>query len=142
MNLAEDLSKVAALLHYAGNDIKSSETYAGASEILSFIQTQAQFQAIAGKTGPEANAVWQKIIEAQPKSQLARLQYTHFLVEQCDFDEAKKQLSQISDSPQKAYLDAQINQSHAKGIEQQVTLNLSAPNNTSPSPTSSCMSWL
>ncbi|MBG0786226.1 MAG: tetratricopeptide repeat protein [Anaerolineaceae bacterium] len=134
MDLAEDLSKVAALLHYAGNEIKSSESYASASCILSFIQTQAQYQAIAGKSGPEAKAAWQKIIEAEPNSQLARLQYSHFLVEQCDFEEAKQQLSQIPDSPQKSYLTAQINQTLAKGMDQQVTLKLSASARKSPSP--------
>ncbi len=134
MDLAEDLSKVAALLHYAGNEIKSSEAYASASRILSFIQTQSQYQAIAGKSGPEAKTAWQKIIEAEPNSQLARLQYSHFLVEQCDFEEAKQQLSQIPDSPQKSYLTAQINQTHAKGLDQQITLNLAAPTHKSPDP--------
>ncbi|MBG0770230.1 MAG: tetratricopeptide repeat protein, partial [Anaerolineaceae bacterium] len=134
MYLAEDLSKVAALLHYAGNDIKSSETYASASEVLAFIQTQAQYQAVIGKTGPEAKSAWQKIIETEPNSQLTRLQYSHFLIEQCDFEEAKKQLSQISDSPQKAYLNTQISQTQEKGVERQVTLNLSAPAPKSPTP--------
>ena len=134
MELAEDLSKVAALLHYAGNEIKSSETYFSASEVLSFINSQAQFQAIAGKSGSEAKTAWQSIIQTIPNSQLARLQYSHFLIKQNDFDEAEKQLSQISDSPQKAYLSTQIGHKQAKGIEGQVSLNLSAssPHTTTP----------
>ena len=134
MGLAEDLSKIAALLHYAGNEVKSSEAYASASDVLSFINTQAQFQAIAGKTGPEAKAAWQTIIQTIPNSQLARQQYSQFLIEQNEFDEAKTLLSQIADSPQKAFLTTQIEHKQTKGIEGQVSLELSAsnPHTTTP----------
>jgi len=134
MGLAEDLSKIAALLHYAGSKIKSSEAYASASNVLSFINTQAQFQAIAGKSGTETKTAWQNIIQAIPDSELARLQYSRFLIEQKEFDEAKTQLSQISDSPQKAYLTTQIVNKQAKGIEGQVSLELSTDNSNASIP--------
>ena len=68
MALTEDLSKLAALLHYAGNESKSSAAYHSASEILSFIKTQAQFQSVAGKTSPEVKTDWIAIIQAVPHS--------------------------------------------------------------------------
>ncbi len=134
MELAEDLSKLAALLHYAGNESKSSAAYHNASEILSFIKTQAQFQSVAGKTSPEAKADWIAIIQAAPHSQLARLQYSHFLIQQGEFGEAEKQLSDITASPQKAYLEAKIKNAQAKGIQDQVVLSLSSSKPASASP--------
>ena len=134
MDLAEDLSKLAALLHYAGNEAKSSEAYYGASQILSFIQTQAQFQSVSGKTGVEAKPIWMSIIQSVPHSQLARLQYSHFLIQQGEFGEAEKQLSDISDSPQKVYLETKVQNARAKGIQDPITLNLTTPKSTASAP--------
>ena len=134
MALTEDLSKLAALLHYAGNESKSSAAYHCASEILSFIKTQAQFQSVAGKTSPEVKTDWIAIIQAVPHSQLARLQYGHFLIQQSEFGEAEKQLADITASPQKAYLEAKIKNAKAKGIQDQVTLSLTSSKPAGPSP--------
>jgi tetratricopeptide (TPR) repeat protein len=132
VSLAEDLNKLGALLHFAGNENKSSEAYRSAGDILSFINLQSQFQAVAGKNSPDAKATWMSIIQSVPSSKLAQLHYSHYLIEQGDAKGAEEQLSQLPDSAQKAYLTTLIAKASAKGITDQISLNLaqtkSAPN--------------
>lgn len=130
ISLAEDLNKLGALLHFAGNEIKSSEAYHSAGEVLSFIHVQSQFQAVAGKHTPDAKTAWMKIIQAVPNSQLARLHYSHYLIQQGEAKEAKEQLSALPESVQKTYLAALITNATPKGISEPISLNFTPAKST------------
>ena len=126
VSLAEDLNKLGALLHFAGNEVKSSEAYQSAGEILSFINIQSQFQSVAGKTTPDVKAIWMRIIQSLPNSKLARLHFSQYLIQQGNPKGAQEQLSALPDSAQKVYLNTLIRNGSSKGIGDQVRLSLTS----------------
>ncbi len=104
IGLAENLNRLAALLHFSGDEAKSAEIYRKASEILDFIKAQTLFQSVAGNKSSEDKSSWLEIINTLPSSRQARLQYINNLIDQNENDEAERMLADALDCPEKSYL--------------------------------------
>ncbi|MDY6874412.1 MAG: tetratricopeptide repeat protein, partial [Chloroflexota bacterium] len=114
--LAEDLNRLAAFHHYRGDSEKSAETYQKAGDVLAFVRAQTLFQAAAKNTSTRSKSLWMAVIHALPQSQKARFGYIQRLIEDKDFDEAKRLLAEMPPSVRKTWFESQLapNKSQAK----------------------------
>lgn len=102
-HLAENLNRLAAFNFFAGQSQKASELYQQAGEILGFIQAQILFQSVACEPQKADKSAWAAIQTRLPQSLQIQYFYIQTLLESGEHDEARQQIKQLPDSPEKVY---------------------------------------
>jgi tetratricopeptide (TPR) repeat protein len=107
-SLPEEVNRLAAFYHYSGDSQKTSETYQRSSDLLNFLRSQTLFQSIISEENKKPHSQWVQIINTVPNALHARFFYIQELIDNMKFDEAHHYLKELHDSPEKNYLEFQL----------------------------------
>jgi len=107
-NLAEDINRMAAFYFYSGNPEKAADTYQESEAVLKFIEAQTLFQSLSIQKEHTSPTKWLKLLQSVPNSNQARAFYIRALVDNGEFDEARKHLKDLPASLEKQLLDREL----------------------------------
>lgn len=106
--LPEDTNRLAAFYYYCGNQEKSAQTYQLSSTLLKSIQAQTDFQSLSSNPQKATDLSWMNIIKSVPTSRKAHLFFIQSLIKKEKFAEASQHLEELPHSPEKEWLQNQI----------------------------------
>ena len=121
--LPEDLNRLAAFNYYSGSAHKASELYQKSSDLLGSIKSQTLFQSLVSDGNRSTPSNWLGIIKSIPDSIQARLLYIRSLIQQQNFDEARKYLAGLPDSNEKSFLQSRIDYAKKSHTDSQISLD-------------------
>lgn len=109
-SLPEKLNRLAAFHYHSGDIDKAVETYQKSCDLINTLVSQTRFQALAlqGKTAPPS--AWLKMLQDLPNSNKTHLFHIRSLIENENFHEAREQLKNIPESPEKQLLAILLNE--------------------------------
>jgi len=122
--LPEDLNRLAAFNAYSGDTRKASELYQKSSDLLGVIKSQALYQSLASTPNQATPSNWLGILKSNPESVQARLFYIRALIQERKLDEARNNLADLPDSPEKTFLQSRLVQTKDVPVELPGNLNL------------------